>query len=190
MKSVVSILLTCIILFYNSNAQPKTSSGPQPQFLNTIYLLKKDSLALLERIQAEMKNKTKALGFGGSEAGYFIDGGKSPFRIKVADAMQFMVKLNASMMDPTAMIKLYRFESGKSERAALLGGGGGMFNKKKDVGKNVEVPCNIQKSGDDIFIISPVAKLGAGEYGFVNMMLVTANGTKPLYTVFAFGVDE
>jgi hypothetical protein len=190
MKFFISILLTCIIFFYNGYAQPKTSSGLQPQFLNNIYLVKKDSLSLLERVQAEMKSKAKALGFGGSEGGYFIDGSKSPFRIKAADAMQFMVKLNASMMDPTMMIKLYRFESGKSDRAAVLGGGGGMFNKKKDVGKNVEVACNIQKSGDEIFIISPATKLTAGEYGFLNMMMVTANGSKPLYTVFAFGIDE
>lgn len=190
MKSFISILLTGIIYLSNANAQPKTSSGLQPQFLNNIYLVKKDSLSSLERVQAEMKNKAKAFGFGGSEGGYFMDGNKSPFRIKTTDAMQFMVKLNASMMDPTAMIKLYRFESGKSDREAILGGGGGMFNKKKDVGKNVEVPCNIQKSGDEIFIISPATKLAAGEYGFLNMMLMTANGSKPLYTVFAFGIDQ
>ena len=63
MKLFFSILLTCIILLSNKYVQPKTSSGPQPQFLNTIYLLKKDSLSLLERIQAEMKNKAKGLRF-------------------------------------------------------------------------------------------------------------------------------
>ena len=71
-----------------------------------------------------------------------------------------------------------------------LGGGGGMFNKKKDVGSNVEVSCNIQKSGNDTYIISPATKLAAGEYGFLNMMLMTANGRRPLYTVFAFGIDQ
>jgi hypothetical protein len=92
-------------------------------------------------------------------------------------------------MDPTAMIKLYRFESGKSERDAVLGGGGGMFNKKKEVGSNVEVACNFQKSGDDTYVIQPAARLQAGEYGFVNIMMATANGNRPRYTVFAFGVD-
>jgi len=182
--------MTFIVCATNINAQTKTTTGLQPQYLNNVYLLKQDSLVLVEKVQAEMKNKTKALGFGGSEAGYFIDGVKSPFRIKVNDGMEFMVKMNSSMMDPTAMIKLYRFEPGKSDREAILGGGSGMFNKKKDVGSNVEVPCNIQKSGSDVFIITPGKKLAPGEYGFLNMMMMTANGSKPKYTVFAFGVDQ
>ena len=191
MKSVFMLVAT-LVCISNGRAQTKNSNPavPQPQYLNNVYLLKKDSLASLEKIQAEMKNKMKALGFGGSETGYVMDGGKSPFRIKVADDMRFVVKMNSSMMDPTAMIKLYRFESGKSDREAVMGGGGGMFNKKKNVGSDVEVPCNIQKSGDDTYIISPGTKLAPGEYGFVNMMLMTANGSKPKYTIFAFGVDQ
>jgi hypothetical protein len=190
MKISFLIFMACILCATKINGQTKTAASQQPQYLNNVYLLKQDSLILVEKVQAEMKNKAKALGFGGSEAGYFIDGVKSPFRIKLNDAMQFMVKLNSSMMDPTMMIKLYRFESGKSDREAILGGGGGMFNKKKDVGSNVEVPCNIQKSGSDVFIITPGTKLVPGEYGFLNMMLMTANGSKPKYTVFAFGVDQ
>ncbi len=191
MRFILLALCLCICIT-NGHAQAKNAeaSVPQPQYLNNVYLLKQDSLALLERIQAEMKNKMKALGFGGSETAYVMDGGRSSFRIRSTDNMKFVVKMNSSMMDPTAMIKLYRFESGKSEREAVLGGGGGMFNKKKNVGSDVEVLCNIQKSGTDLFIISPATKLGAGEYGFMNMMMMTANGSKPRYTFFAFGVDE
>jgi hypothetical protein len=190
MKTSFLIFMTFIVCATDINGQTKTTAVPQPQYLNNVYLLMQDSLVLVEKVQAEMKSKAKALGFGGSESGYFMDGNKSPFRIKITDGMQFMVKMNSSMMDPTMMIKLYRFESGKSDREAVLGGGGGMFNKKKDVGSNVEVPCNIQKSGNDTFIITPGTKLAPGEYGFLNMMMMTANGSKPKYTVFAFGVDQ
>jgi hypothetical protein len=193
MKSVFLIFIAVIFCTRTADAQSNngnTPAGPQPQYLNNVYLLKKDSLVSLEKTQAELKNKTKALGFGGNETAYVMDGGSSPFRIKMADDMRFMVKMNSSMMDPTAMIKLYRFDSGKSEREAVMGGGGGMFNKKKNVGSGVEVQCNIQKSGSDIFTITPGTKLAPGEYGFLNMMMMTANGSKPRYTIFAFGVDQ
>jgi hypothetical protein len=188
--------LSCILFFWiyvssvYSQSKTTTATVPQPQYLNNIYLLSADSLVSLEKNQAEMKNKTKAFGFGGSETGYVMDGGKSPFRIRLGVELQFVVKMNSTMMDPSMMIKLYRFESGKTEREAILGGGGGMFNKKKDPGVNVEVQCNMQKSGTDVFIITPATKVSSGEYGFLNMMLATSNGTRPRYTIFAFGVDD
>jgi len=193
MKSAILIFVACTFSLVRVSAQSKSanpSSGPQPQYLNNVYFLKKDSLISMEKGTAELKNKTKALGFGGSQTAYVMDGAKSSFRVKTGADLHFMVKINSSFMDPTAMIKLYRFEAGKSEREAVMGGGGGIFNKKKEVGSNVEVACDMQKSGDGVFIITPGTKLSSGEYGFLNMMMVTANGSKPRYTIFAFGIDE
>ena len=131
MKTPFITFMAFLICMAKVNGQIKKTTNPQPEYLNAIYFIRQDSLLMVEKVQAEMKNKTKALGFGGSEAGYFIEGPNSPFRINVKDRMQFAVRLNSSMMDPTMMIKLYRFESGKNDRKAILGGGGAMFNKKK-----------------------------------------------------------
>jgi hypothetical protein len=193
MRKIFFLIFLLCPLIHNVYAQPKSSGSsaePQPQFLNHIYFLQQDSLIALEQVSAEMKSKTKALGFGGNETGYEMNGEKSPVRIKNVAGMRFAVKLNTAMFDPSTMIKLYKFDSQKSGREAIVGAQGGMFNKKKNSGGANEIACNVQKSGNDVYIIIPALKLEKGEYGFVNMMMVSTNGMRATYTVFAFGVDE
>jgi hypothetical protein len=45
------------------------------------------------------------------------------------------------------------------------------------------------KSGSEDYILMPAAPLLPGEYGFINMMMVSGRGRDASYTVFAFGAD-
>lgn len=72
---------------------------PEPEFTNEVYLLKKDSvytLVRLEKNNAKMDTKTKMAGFGGSESGYYFDGDKSPVRLVNGDKLNFVFSNGSS----------------------------------------------------------------------------------------------
>lgn len=184
---LLTITPILVILTYNANAQTNTKT-PDPQFLNHIYYFKADSLISLEQAEARLKSKTKAFGYGGSESAFIMDGEKSSLRIKSGDQIQFAVKVGISMEDPSMMIHLYKFEPRKGNREAILSSDPGVYGKKKNDDKN-QVNFNVQKSGNDVYLIIPASSLSPGEYGFLNTMLFTRSGMKMDYTVFAFGID-
>jgi hypothetical protein len=156
-----------------------TLKTPDPQYLNQVYYCHSDSLLALEQTAGQIKNKVKALGFGGSETGYVMEGERSASRIPAGSDLRFAIKINMMMADPSTMIKLYRFDSKKGSRESLISAQG-----------STEIIYNVQKSGNDVFILSPTAKLPAGEYGFMNMMTMKGAGSRSIsYTFFTFGID-
>jgi hypothetical protein len=186
------IILTLFVFSHQMKGQSNTTSShkiPDPQYVNNVYYLQADSLITLEQTEARMKSKTKAFGYGGSEAGFVMDGEKSMVRIKAGDTIRFAIKLAMSLGDPSMMIKLYKFNPKKGNREAIISSQGGIYNSGKNTADANEVKFNVQKPTPDTFIIIPSSGLAAGEYGFLNMMMVHGSGMKLSYTVFAFGVD-
>jgi hypothetical protein len=190
-------LIICLILFcclhhlyaQTNNVNANEPKAPDPPFLNHVYNWQADSLLALEQIEAHMKSKTKVLGFGGSEAGYTMEGERSPFRIKAGDNLRFAIKNGVTMMgDPSMMIRLYRLDSKKGGREAIVSSQGGPYTQKKNTASN-EISFNVQKSANDVYIILPVSRLSPGEYGFMNVLLMKGSGTSVSYIFFAFGVD-
>jgi len=165
-------------------APAQTTAGaksPNPEFMNIIYFWPGDTLRPLEKTTGEMKLKT--MGFmgrgGGGSASLVVAGPHSPARLKGGGDIRFAIRLN-SMMDPSSMVKLYRFDSRKNTRETPTDG------DKKHL-----VDCNIKKSGDDVYLLFPAIQLAPGEYGFQVMMMATASGFgKMSYTFFAFGIDQ
>ncbi|HVS95524.1 MAG TPA: hypothetical protein VHE54_03530 [Puia sp.] len=187
-KHLLLFLLLAIAACGSVNAQGAAASGSHdPRFLNQLYFWAPDSLVALEKTPAEMKMKMKALGFGGGGSAYVMDGARSAVRIQAGNDVRFAVKL-AGMMDPSSMIRLYQLDPKKKTREATLSSSGGMFNNSASSSNN-GIDCNIQKSGADVFILIPAAKLAPGEYGFVNMMQMSSSGTQVSYTFFTFGID-
>ncbi len=185
----LTIYLILFILVFPGKGQTNHSSSV-PLFLNHIYYYMLDSLTSLEQNTARMESKTKGMGYGGSEAGFYMDGAKSNVRIPTGDSIRFIVKMNMSMMDPSMMIKLYKFDSKKGNREAIISSQGGMFDRGKSGNNANEISYNIQKSGAEDFIMVPAVRLAPGEYAFLNLMMVNNAGSRNAsYTVFAFGVD-
>lgn len=183
--------LTILLFLFNLAGQAGgqiNASGTG--YLNHIYYAYRlDSLAELEQSSARMVSKTKAMGFGGSEGDFQIAGEKSTKRIKAGDTIRFVFKSVTTMMDPTMMIRLYRFYPKKGGREAVVNGQGGAYNKGKTSTNENEISFNVLKEPDG-FILIPANKLVAGEYGFLNMMMINNAGSGNIsFTVFAFGVD-
>ncbi|HEV3223740.1 MAG TPA: hypothetical protein VGZ90_12720 [Puia sp.] len=180
-----------LLLFtYCVVAQSNNSGASGTEILNHIYYFRPDSLIALEMTDGQMESKTKALGYGGSEAGIVIDGDKSHLRIKSGDSIRFTIKMAMAMMDPTMIIKLYRFDLRKGKREAVLSSQGGAYSHSKSTSNASEINLNVLKSGSDAYIMIPATRLAPGEYGFINMMMVKMQGSRTvIYTIFAFGVD-
>lgn len=153
------------------------TNGPVPQYLNNVYYFIADSLLSLEKTTGQLKNKFRYFG-GGSGPSYNMEGPRSAVRIKAGADTRFAIRLSG-MMDPSATIKLFRFDSQKKSRETSV----------NQTPKNV-VDCNVQKSGSDVYILIPATRLTPGEYGFQNMMMMNGSGSNMSYTFFAFGVDE
>lgn len=157
-----------------------TTTGPNPQYLNTIYYWASDTLQSLEKTSGQLKTKMRALGFGGVGSNYVIDGARSAVRIKAGSDTRFAVKLSG-MMDPSSLIKLYRLDPQKKSREISM-----TNQSSKDI-----IDCNVQKSGNDVYILVPSIRLTPGEYGFQNAMMMNNAGMGRMsYTFFAFGVDQ
>ncbi|HXB95063.1 MAG TPA: hypothetical protein VNU70_07885 [Puia sp.] len=190
MKSIPIFFLLIGALCSAAQAQTTTvaaTGAHDPAFLNQVYFWAPDSLVALEKTPGEMKAKMKALGFGGGGTGYELQGAHSVVRIKAGDNMRFAIKLSG-MIDPSTMIKLYQLDPQKKTRDAMLSSGGGMFNKTTK--SNNGIDFNVQKSGADVYILIPAARLAPGEYGFMNMMQISGSGAQMSYVFFAFGIDQ
>lgn len=179
-------LLSALLLLAVANT--RAQRAPNPTFLNQIYYYWADSLLPCPKMDGQMESKAKAMGFGGSQMAYTMDGDRSPLRIRSADTLRFAVKPGGGgMMDPSTMYKLYKFESKKGGRQAVIS------NQSRFGGNNEpknQVSIDVQKSGTDVFILIPSGRLAPGEYGFMNMMSVSTNGMKMSYTFYTFGVDQ
>src|SRR3979409_615011 len=94
--------------------------APDPPFINRLYCYRADSLSTLEQVEGSVQTKMKALGFGGSESIYSLDGSRSTTRISACDTLKFALKTGTMMDDPSRMIRLYWFDSKKGSRETIL----------------------------------------------------------------------
>ncbi|HMH24069.1 MAG TPA: hypothetical protein VK563_19935 [Puia sp.] len=164
------------------------AKSPNPQFINRLYYYRADSLSTLEQVEGSVQTKMKALGFGGSESIYSLDGSRSTIRIRAADTLRFALKTGTMMDDPSRMIRLYWFDSKKGSRETILSSQGRFSAGKSKPNKN-EIAFDVQKSGNDVYLFIPSARLAPGEYGFMNVMMMKNTGTNMSYTFSAFGID-
>jgi len=185
----INLILLCFVVgLYGQTNNEAAAKIPGPKFLNHIYYYGKDTLTDLEQASAHMISRTKAFGYGGSEAGYSMDGEKSAVRFGSGDSIRFVVKTNGAMGDPSMMIRLYKFITRKGNREVILSSQAGPYQKRKGH-ESDDISFNIQQSGNDVYLIIPASALTSGEYGFLNMMMIHGNGMKMTYTVFAFGIN-
>jgi hypothetical protein len=167
-----------------ANVAAGTAKAPNPAFLNQIYYYWADTLLACPKSEGRMESKMKALGFGGSQMGYTMDGGRSGLRIKAGDSLRFVIR---AMGDPSSMIQLYRFEAKKDSRQAVMSSQS-RFGGNKD--SKAQVSFDVQRSGTEVFILIPSARLAPGEYGFMNQAAMNRSGmTSMSFTFYTFGVD-
>src|ERR1700681_4106905 len=116
-----AFIMVGFIATVNAQVNNSTLSKlPKPAFMNHVYYYAADSLIGLEQMPAHMTTNANAMSFGGGEAGYTLDGERSSARIKAGDTIRFVIRMAMASIDPSMIIKLYKFDSKKGSRIANL----------------------------------------------------------------------
>jgi hypothetical protein len=208
---IAMILLAGPFLVAQPNEKKKY---PEPEFINEIYFLKKDSIASvlrLEKNSSKMETKTKLGGFGGAEMGYMLDGEKSSVRLEGGSNLSFIFYTGGSgtestaaadsamrangmdpaslrqmggMSDPTNSISLYKTITSKGKRKILIAGGGGLGGKKSQSDKYTFSLRKIREGYWELLIDKPLPK---GEYAFSTT--IPGANMHDGNVFFAFGVN-
>jgi len=180
----ISMLAIAMTVHGQSN-----EAAVKPEVMNHIYVIgDSNHLNSLEKGKALMVTKSKLAGFGGSSVGYTMDGLSSSVRINKSQP-EFATKMSDMAGDPTGYLKLYQFKTKNKEREASISNAAVMG---KNSSTNTEgIAFLIKNPSAGVYILIPEKPLEPGEYGFINMMMVTGTGRKDMsYTVFAFGIDR
>lgn len=178
-------LLSLIFLagFTRSTAQDQY---PSPEYANHPYYFDKSSkqIVALEKSQAKISTKVKALGYGGTSLQYVIDGNTSSVTVPVADTTEFVVTGGNMMMDPSQMFSLYLLDANKKQRSAVMSQGGGLLSKNK---KAEKISCLLKKINDKYVLVVPV-KLEPGQYAFINAVPAGGSGIDQNFDAYCFTV--
>jgi hypothetical protein len=195
-------LLCCLMMgCLSTAAQTSQKAYPIPEFINEVYLLQKDSnrVLRLEKNSATMQTKMKLGGFGGAEAGYFIDEEKSTVRLPNGATPSFVYYLSDAGSSDSATrkntgypsgygsmglntldeLKLQRFSTSKGKRKLLLTTMQGSGNQK-------QYSFGIKKIREGYYELVLDKALPKGEYAFVTRSMMSADGA---VTLFCFAVD-
>jgi len=162
--------LTIIIVssfFGNTYGQNSKATIPEPEFLNQINFLEKqtNTLQKLEKTTAQLKSKIKGLGYGGSEIQYQVEGGKSSVQLPSQDSYSFVVSFGEGMGEPSAWFTLHKAEIKKEKRQAVYFQAS-MTGKTKN--PDNLITYDVRKVKDKVYEIIPSSTLAKGEYFFVN----------------------
>ncbi|MBN8865552.1 MAG: hypothetical protein J0H92_19410 [Sphingobacteriales bacterium] len=180
-----NLLFAFVVLF---SASLKAQTKPVPETLNEInyYNAQKNVLQKLEKNPVKFTTKMKALGMGGAETVFEMDGVASSVRLAQSDGVHFIVAMVEANGDPTGWFGLYKADIKKKKRigkwmkTAVFGG-------KNATASNV-ITYSVKKIKDGCYEIIPNTKLEKGEYLFVNKGTLSTYGGQGA-DAFAFGVD-
>jgi hypothetical protein len=174
-------------------------------------------LLRLEKGTSKMETKTKLGGMAGAENGYSIEGEQSTVRLREGKNLSFIFSTGASankprsasydsmmrangvdpsmmegmdgMNDPSKTITLYKLETGKGKRKALLMKTGGAlpFAGRKPKSSD-KYSFSVRKIREGYWELLIDKSLPKGEYAF-SVTSVGMTGMDGGVTMFAFGVN-
>jgi hypothetical protein len=176
-----------------------------------------NSVMRLEKGSSKLESKSKMGGMGGYESGYILDGEKSTVRLRTGSNLSFIISKGGSgsssssqtdsmmkangidpsamsgmmggMNDPSSSITLYKVESEKGKRKALMQKSGGAmpFASKKNQSSD-KFTFSVKKIREGYWELVIDKSLPRGEYAFT-MMGMGAGNMDGSTTLFAFGID-
>jgi len=156
----------------------------QPQYYDKGH----SALVKLDKCVAKYGTHTKGMGLGGYSITYDLNGDKATTRLQIPENGSFVVLMADGTGDPTAWFSLFKAEIKKGKRsAAYVQGKTGMVSAKQEAGNGI-IPFEVKSLGKNLYEIIPSAKLGTGEYLFINKGTMSNYGGQGA-DAFAFGID-
>lgn len=179
MKKIALLMLTALPFLALVGQEVKKVQ--EPEYIGVVfYLDPAGSLSPLERQQPNFQTKVKALGYGGAQSSTIFKGSKSPVRFKAGQDIRFIVRLNASGIEPDSLVKLNVLKVAKDQREIVMAKAGAMGFGAKSTNGEAQRPLNFSKYGEQSLQVSPAGPLEPGEY------VITSMGGQ---SGFLFGID-
>lgn len=165
-KSLLAIVLLAVSATLVSN-----QTLPEAEFSGRPYILTPDNkLDNLERADAQVDVKVKALGYGGSETYYTVFSAASPVSFSKEKLPRLLIKLDGNT-DPAEVVVLSKAII-KKDRRRFLQGSNALGGKARNISDSF-VPLEFKKLKEGLFEIILPADIAPGEYGF---MPITSGG--------------
>jgi hypothetical protein len=178
-KYIVLLMLTGLPLL--TLVAQDAKKAQEPEYIGIVfYLDPAGPLSPLERQQPNFQTKVKALGYGGAQSSTVFKGSKSPVRFKAGQDIRFVVRLNATGIEPDSLVKLDVLKVTKDQREMVMAKAGAMGFGAKSTNGEAQRPLNFSKYGEQSLQVSPAGPLGPGEY------VITTMGGQ---SAFLFGID-
>lgn len=160
------------------------AATPDLDILNLIHAWNKkyNHKTPLEKTTAQMKSKTKALGYGGVNIVFEVSGEKSAVRLIAADQPGFIVNTGGPIPDGFV---LYKLTVKKKYREAVTTNVNGVGQLK---GSEGVITVNIKAMKNGLYELLPATTLEKGEYFFAQRTNSNAL-TSTNADIYAFGID-
>lgn len=180
MKKIAFLMLTALPLL--TLVAQEAKKVQEPEYIGIVFSLDPaGTLSPLERQQANIQSKMKALGYGGVQTSTFFKGLSSPVRFKAGQVIQFVVRLNAPGIEPDSLVKLEVLKPSKDQRmiVTMKIGSMGIGGVKTSNGE-FQRTLNFTNYGEQSLKFTPAVSLEPGEY-----VITTMGGQSG----FLFGID-
>ena len=179
LKKIIYVVIF-LFLIGSMSFSLKGKTITEPEMINVIHQLNSVDAKLipLDRQTVNFVSKAKAFGMLGLKSSYKIEGDKSTFRLKNDLNHEFIVQVPMGI-DPSG-IKLFQFGIKKGNRILLANDVSGFAKVTNGPGP---IQVNVTKYGQSSYKLSPVNKLGDGEYAFILGM------GAPASDAFCFGIE-
>ena len=158
------------------------STIPDIEIINAVYFFDRSTNAVLalEKQSATSKSQMKALGYGGVNLVFRVNGAKSTVRLTEDKIKSFLLNAGSA---PADMFVLYKVEVKKNYRQAI----GGKFDMLGMKGSQGVIAIDLKLAKPGIYELIPTTKLEKGEYFFA--LKAATNSITSSTDVYAFGVD-
>jgi hypothetical protein len=138
---------------------------PDPEFSLRPYYLKANSLENLERVDAVVQTKVKAMGYGGADSYYNAIGVQSSVKFTQAESPRFFIKID-DPTDPMDLVVITKGDVKKNERRfKILSVNGPFGTRSSGTGNQVKFICKKVREG--LYEIVLDGTLTSGEYAFM-----------------------
>jgi len=179
--SAASLLLLAPAILSTAQDAPKPQ---EPEYANSFYFLDSaGALKPLDRKPVGAGARAKALGFGGAEVTYQIEGEHSTVRFPAGTPIAIVAKLENHDVDPATVVVLYPLKIAKGNRQLLVSGVGFMAMHSKSDLQSKQIQMVFTKYGEASLKITPSAPLAPGEYA------IAAQSRDQQLTAYCFGID-
>lgn len=153
----------------------------EPEYIGVVFSLDPAGvLTPLEKQQPNTQTKVIGMGYGGAKTSIIFNGRSSSIRFKRDQVIQFVVRLNATGIDPDTLVNLDVLKVSKDHREVVIAKAGSLGLNAKSTSGESQRPLNFSKYGEQSLKLSPAEPLGPGEY------VIT---TKLGQSAFLFGID-